>query len=309
MVFWHCYHTSSQFISAGLFEKIFLITDNNSDAAINLSGSAKVMITATDADFTAKADVDNPTFTTGITSPQVDITAQGDLRLQDSAGGQYVALQAPATISSSYTLTMPTADGSADQVLTTNGSGTLSFADAGGGGAYSFVSSATISNDAEVEFTFSADTNVTEHRFMFLNVVGVNSSYNFYARMRNASTQTYYTGNTDYEWGFQYFGVNTTPAATRDAFDTQIEFAHSIRSATPAAGINGRISFFNPSSTTLNTACEWQFYASYLSGLYGNSYQGVGGLLQQVAADRVKFYLSSGNLNTGSIYYYTLSKS
>ena len=30
---------------------------------------------------------------------QVDITAEGDLRLQDASGGQYVALEAPATIS------------------------------------------------------------------------------------------------------------------------------------------------------------------------------------------------------------------
>ena len=58
---------------------------------------------------------------------QIDITAQGDLRLQDAAGGQYVALQAPSTISSSYTYTLPGADGSSGQFLTTNGSGTLSW--------------------------------------------------------------------------------------------------------------------------------------------------------------------------------------
>ena len=52
---------------------------------------------------------------------QVDITAEGDLRLQDASGGQYVALEAPATISSSYTLEMPAADGSNGQALITNG--------------------------------------------------------------------------------------------------------------------------------------------------------------------------------------------
>ena len=61
------------------------------------------------------------TFTGG----QVDILGQGDLRLQDSSGGQYVAMQAPATISASYTLTMPADDGDANQVLQTNGSGVL----------------------------------------------------------------------------------------------------------------------------------------------------------------------------------------
>ena len=63
-----------------------------------------------------------------ITTTQVDITAQGDLRLQDSSGGQYVAMQAPATVGTSYTLTMPADDGDANQYLQTNGSGVLDWA-------------------------------------------------------------------------------------------------------------------------------------------------------------------------------------
>ena len=58
---------------------------------------------------------------------QVDITAQGDLRLQDTSGGQYVALQAPGTVASSFTLTLPTTDGSASEYLQTDGSGNLSW--------------------------------------------------------------------------------------------------------------------------------------------------------------------------------------
>ena len=58
----------------------------------------------------------------------VDILAQGDLRLQDSAGGQYVAMQAPATLGASYTLTLPPDDGDASQYLQTNGSGVLDWA-------------------------------------------------------------------------------------------------------------------------------------------------------------------------------------
>jgi len=63
------------------------------------------------------------TFTGDIT-----LNAQSDLRLADSDSSNYVALQAPATISSNYTLTLPAADGSANQVLKTDGSGALGFA-------------------------------------------------------------------------------------------------------------------------------------------------------------------------------------
>jgi hypothetical protein len=67
------------------------------------------------------------TFTEG-TFTQVDVEAQGDLRLQDTSGGQYVAFQAAGT-TTSYTLTMPATVPSANEVLTaSDGSGTLSWA-------------------------------------------------------------------------------------------------------------------------------------------------------------------------------------
>jgi hypothetical protein len=80
--------------------------------------------------------------TIGATTPstvvatQVDITAQGDLRLQDTTGGQYVALQAPGTLASSYTLTLPVDDGTSGQALITDGSGVLSWSSAASGDVY-----------------------------------------------------------------------------------------------------------------------------------------------------------------------------
>ena len=62
---------------------------------------------------------------------QINLVNQNEVRFEDATGGQYVGLKAASTISSGYTLTLPTADGTSGQALTTNGSGTLSFADAG----------------------------------------------------------------------------------------------------------------------------------------------------------------------------------
>jgi len=63
------------------------------------------------------------------------IDTEGALRLGDNAGSAYVGLKAPTTITSdtAYTLTLPVATGAADQILTTNGSGALSFVDNSGG--------------------------------------------------------------------------------------------------------------------------------------------------------------------------------
>ena len=66
-----------------------------------------------------------------ITGTQVDITAQGDLRLQDTTGGQYVAIQAAGT-TTTYTLTMPgTVASSTGQALTSTTGGAASWSDVG----------------------------------------------------------------------------------------------------------------------------------------------------------------------------------
>ena len=57
----------------------------------------------------------------------VTLGAQGDLRWADSDSSNWVAFQAPATIATNVTWTLPSVDGTSNQVLTTNGSGTLSW--------------------------------------------------------------------------------------------------------------------------------------------------------------------------------------
>jgi hypothetical protein len=56
------------------------------------------------------------------------LNAQGDLRFADADSSNWVAFQAPATVSSNITWTLPATDGTAGQALVTNASGTLSWA-------------------------------------------------------------------------------------------------------------------------------------------------------------------------------------
>jgi hypothetical protein len=62
----------------------------------------------------------------GTTSPGTKIEVNGALRL-DGASSGYLGLQAPATVTTPLTWTLPNGDGSNGQVLVTNGSGTLSW--------------------------------------------------------------------------------------------------------------------------------------------------------------------------------------
>jgi len=68
------------------------------------------------------------TFTVGNT---LTVNGANSLRLADTDSSNYVGLKAPSTVSTNYTLTLPTADGTNGQVLSTNGSGVLSFGNAG----------------------------------------------------------------------------------------------------------------------------------------------------------------------------------
>jgi hypothetical protein len=62
-----------------------------------------------------------------VSTANVQLNAQTDLRFADSDSSNWVAFQAPATISSNVTWTLPATDGTSDQVLTTDASGTLSW--------------------------------------------------------------------------------------------------------------------------------------------------------------------------------------
>lgn len=63
----------------------------------------------------------------GTLTGDVTLNAQADLRFADLDSSNWVALQAPSSIATNFTLTLPSADGTNGQALITNGSGALSF--------------------------------------------------------------------------------------------------------------------------------------------------------------------------------------
>lgn len=95
-----------------------------------------------------------------LTSGNLQLNAQGDLRFADADSSNYVAFQAPATVTSNVTWTLPAIDGTTGQVLSTNGGGTLSWVTAGAGGSLSsrttgVGSTGTIANAATASVTIT----------------------------------------------------------------------------------------------------------------------------------------------------------
>ena len=125
-----------------------LIYDNSgSDVSLSVSGIPSASA------INAKAALASPTFTGTVTIPSganiagyattaspaftsdIELSAQAPLKFMDADSSNYVAFRAPANVGSHVTWTLPATD--AAGTLTSDGSGTLSWAAASGGGGAS----------------------------------------------------------------------------------------------------------------------------------------------------------------------------
>lgn len=138
-------------------------------AGQSFDGTSAITIASTDLSNTSSITLNtssqtltNKTLTSPQINTQIDVLAQGQVRLQDTSGGQYVALRAPGTVTSNTILTLPDGAGTSGQVLSTNGSGTLSWADGGGGGSGSSYPNSTISTLPSSEGDYDLGKNAAQ---------------------------------------------------------------------------------------------------------------------------------------------------
>jgi len=145
-------------------------------AGQSFDGTGDITIASTDLSNTsaitlntASQTLTNKTLTSPQINTQIDVLAQGQVRLQDTSGGQYIALRAPGTVTSNTILTLPDGAGTSGQVLSTNGSGTLSWEDGGGGGSGSSYPNSTIStlpgSEGDYDLAKNAAQDTTETPF------------------------------------------------------------------------------------------------------------------------------------------------
>jgi len=90
--------------------------------AINVAPTA-VMTAAADQNITI-SPIGNAAV---VMTNNVQLDAQNDLRFADADSSNWVAFQGAASIGSNVTWTLPSTDGSSNQILTTNGAGTLTW--------------------------------------------------------------------------------------------------------------------------------------------------------------------------------------
>lgn len=122
-------------------------------------------------------------------SAGVNLDAQGDTRYWDSDSSNYVAFQAPATVASNVTWTLPSTDGTNGQALTTNGSGVLSFAAAGA----QMTRSTAVNTTSGTAIDFTGIPSWVKRITVMFNGVSTNGASSYLIQLGTGVTPTYAT--------------------------------------------------------------------------------------------------------------------
>ena len=163
-----------------------------------------------------------------ITGTQVDITAQGDLRLQDTTGGQYVGFQAAGT-TTTYTITLPAAVATSDgQALTSTTSGTGSWTDVGVLATASEWTAQQNFNNTTLTFDATQDWALTANQVTTLTLTAntifdaptqmVDGSFYSIIIIQDGTGSRTASWNAVFKWAAATAPTLTTTASAKDIF-------------------------------------------------------------------------------------------
>lgn len=92
----------------------------------------------------------SPTLATPVVTTALTVNAAGELRLADTDSSNYVGFKSAGTVSANKIWTLPSADGTSGQVLSTDGAAVLSWATAGGASVATPSATGTITSYIDV---------------------------------------------------------------------------------------------------------------------------------------------------------------
>lgn len=131
----------------------------------NAATGANPKLSATGGD--TNIGIDIQTKGTGVVNILGNSTQAGEVRIFEDTdnGTNYTGFKAPATLAGNVVYTLPTADGSSGQVLSTNASGVLSWATAGSAafsGCFAYASSGQSITSSLTAVTFNSESYDTD---------------------------------------------------------------------------------------------------------------------------------------------------
>lgn len=164
---------------------------------------------------------------------------------------------------------------------------------------------------ASSELVFTGLANYTEIVFKFVDVVAATDAVGFYAQTSTNNGLSYDSGAADYSCVVRGDTSGGSSALAGSTSDTKITIipngaSYSLGNATGEAVV-GDFTITNPTGTAKRYG---MLRVGYLQnqGFMGSSY---GSWVRNSAADidAIRFYMSSGNITSGTIYCYGIKKS
>lgn len=262
----------------------------------------------------------------------------GQLTFQATLGGS-VNLVGPNT-SSTVNLTLPSADGSAGQALTTNGSGTLAFGTlsaaaggtgltspgtsgnvltsngsawvsqaAGGSSALVLLSTVTANNSATVDIETTFSSTYTNYLIVANSIVPSAGGSYFYMQMKlggsyiSSATYYYQTETTNSTTANDTYLAQNSGASGQSQiliFDTT-----SNTSGYPA---NFQMTIFNASSTSFRKQVSFEGNAQ-IANFQIRKGNGIGGNTSTSALTGVRFFPDGGTIASGTFRLYGIANS
>lgn len=264
-------------------------------------GSTNVQVgAAATTSFTGLTSVTSTSF---VANTNIDLANQADLKFFEATGGgtNYVGFQAPAAITADVLWTLPSADGSNGQFLSTNGSGTLSWGSASTNSISQLDSSVTVT-DSGANGTITFTTDGTSRWAINNNghiVPSANNTYNLGAPSTGLLSNVYatnLTGTIQTASQTNITGVGTITAGTwSSSLDAEtFSVTAAVTAGTNAQGQGALTKDFNvvttaaanPSGITLPTATTGRrIYIVNRGANPVNVYPASGGTIDALAAN------------------------
>jgi len=201
------------------------------------------------------------------------------------------------------------AKGSDTEVLTL-ASGLPSWAAGGGGGAWTYISTATASTSATIDFT-GIDSTYNVYVITASYVIPTTDDTDMYFRIGTGGTPTYQSGASDYGWSFGG-GTAAGSQGGGDIADSEIELVNN--GTNNGLGTNTNESWsaivyvFEPSNSSINTRLFYQ--VSYEdAGAREVALYGQGVYLATTAVTAFRFILSSSTIASGVFKLYGITGS